>query len=506
MCGIAATFGAHPQVDVARLTDVLTKHLAHRGPDGLGASASGRGVVAHARLSIVDVASGQQPMRSDDGRVILACNGEIYNHRELRVELAPRHSFRSQSDSEVILPLYQECESDFVSRLDGMFAFFLTDGERFLAARDALGIKPLYVGQDEHGGFWFASEIKALIGRCRSLWAVPPGTLMTEAGVVRSWYSPSWEAEVGTRSNVEPGECLLELEKAVVKRLMSDVPLGVLLSGGLDSSIVAALVRRHTERLDTFSVGVEGAPDLEASRFLARALGFVHHECTYSVRDISRRLDEIIYYLESYDAALIRSAVPCYFVSALAAETVKVVLTGEGADELFGGYAHMARIRDPLLLHHECARLLRGLHSMNLQRVDRMTMAHGIEGRVPFLDLDFVSFAMKLDPNLKLRQPRGLEKALLRAAADAIIPRDISQRPKAEFSQGSATDIVLEEYAGARVSDHDFSRRGQLFPVDTPRTKEEMLYRSIFAELFPDESARKTVARWQVPSPQAWLS
>jgi asparagine synthase (glutamine-hydrolysing) len=437
MCGITATFAAPSHVDVAWLTDVLTKHLAHRGPDGLGASASGRAVVAHARLAIVDVAGGQQPMRSEDGRTVLACNGEIYNHRDLRKGLPSPQRFRSESDSEVILHLYSEQGSASVSSLDGMFAFFVTDGERFLAARDALGIKPLYVGEDERGGFWFASELKALVGRCRALTALPPGALVTESGVVERWYDPPWNERVGTRSEVEPSEVLAELEKAVLKRLMSDVPLGVLLSGGLDSSVVAALVRRHQPKLDTFSVGVEGAPDLEASRFLARALGFVHHECTYSVRDVSRRLDEIIYHLESYDAALVRSAVPCYFVSDLAAKNVKVVLTGEGADELFGGYRHMARMRDAELLHRECARLLRGLHSMNLQRVDRMTMAHGLEGRVPFLDTGFVDFAMGIDPKLKLKQPGGSEKALLRSAASAVLPREISERRRRSPARSS---------------------------------------------------------------------
>jgi asparagine synthase (glutamine-hydrolysing) len=311
---------------------------------------------------------------------------------------------------------------------------------------------------------------------------------------------------VGTRNDVTPTELLSRLEQAVVKRLMSDVPIGVLLSGGLDSSLVAALACRHLSRLKTFAVGVEGAPDLAAARLVAGALRTEHHEYVYSVREVSRSLHEVIYHLESYDAALIRSAIPCYFVSGMAADHVKVALTGEGADELFGGYSHTQRIRDPAALHRESARLLMGLHSMNLQRVDRMTMAHGLEGRVPFLDVAFVDYAMSLDPRLKLRQPHGLEKALLRSAAEQVLPREIAQRPKLEFSQGSATDVVLEQYAAARVTDHDLAGAAARFPVDTPNTKEELLYRSIFEEIFPGEPARQTVSKWVVPSPQPMLS
>jgi asparagine synthase (glutamine-hydrolysing) len=506
MCGIIATFEADPGVGVVQLTELLTRHLSHRGPDGIGAAISGRAVVAHARLAIVDIAGGQQPMHAEDGRTILACNGEIYNHVQVRRSLGASHRFRSASDSEIVLHLFADLGPELLRRLDGMFAFFVTDGTRFLAARDALGIKPLYVGEDKQGGLWFASEVKALVGHCPTLFSIPPGAFVTESRRVERWFYPAWADSPGTRSDVAPDELLARLEQAVVKRLMSDVPIGVLLSGGLDSSLVAALARRHLSRLKTFSVGVEGAPDLAAARLVATALGADHNECTYSVREVSRSLDEVIYHLESYDVALVRSAIPCHFVSRMAADQVKVALTGEGADELFGGYSHTQRIRDPVALHRESVRLLRGLHSMNLQRVDRMTMAHGLEGRVPFLDTAFVDFAMSLDPLLKLRQAGGLEKALLRYAAEKVLPREIAQRPKLEFSQGSATDVILEQYAAARVTDHDMAGAAARFPIDTPKTKEELLYRSIFEELFPGEPARRTVSRWVVPSPPPMLS
>jgi asparagine synthase (glutamine-hydrolysing) len=296
---------------------------------------------------------------------------------------------------------------------------------------------------------------------------------------------------------VSISDLVARLERAVVKRLMSDVPMGVFLSGGVDSSLVAALAQPHLGRTKTFAVGCAHSPDLESARLAARALGTQHHERTYSLADVDRDLEKIIYHLESYDAALIRSAVPCYFLSELAAEHVKVVLTGEGADELFGGYAYFKDIEDPDALHRECARLLLGLHSMNLQRVDRMTMAHGLEGRVPFLDFEFVAWAMSLAPELKLQRPGVPEKRLLRAAATTLLPTEIAWRPKLEFSEGSSADALLASYAEGRISDRDLSRAEMLFPVDTPRNKEELLYRLIFGEHFRGEAARRTVQRWQ---------
>ena len=499
MSGIVAAFDVGRAASVAALTEMLAQHLSHRGPDGVGVGASGRSVVANARLAIIDVPGGQQPMRSEDGRVLLVCNGEIYNHGALRQLLTATHDFRSRCDSEVILHLFEESGRECVRRLDGMFAFFVTDGERFIAARDPFGIKPLYLGDDQSGGLWFASEIKALHTRCTSIATVPPGSLVTEARRVRRWFSPSWAERTGTRSSVTPEELIVHLEMAVRKRLMSDVPLGVLLSGGLDSSLVAALGRRYVSSLATFSVGIEGASDLVAARRVAKELGSDHQERIYSVLEVTRRLDEVIYHLESYDASLIRNAVPTYFAADLAAGRVKVVLTGDGADALFARHAHMQRFQDENELHRECVRLLFGLHALTLQRVDRMTMARGIEARVPFLDAAFVDWAMGLAPRLKLRRPPQLEKELLRQAAERLLPPELVQRPKLEPVRGTSTDVVLEQYAAAHISDRDLAQAAVRFPVDTPRTKEELLYRLIFDDLFPGDAARGTVARWRVP-------
>lgn len=440
-------------------------------------------------------------MERDGGRKLLACNGEIYNHWALRRALPDRSLLASDSDSEVVLHLFAEAGSQFIAQLDGMFAFFVTDGDTFLAARDALGIKPLYFGKDDTGETWFASEIKVLQARCAEIAPLPPGTFMDHSLRVNPWFEPSWAQVRGIRWDASPQEILGRLEHAVVKRLMSDVPIGVFLSGGLDSSLIAAIARRHVDHLQTFAVGMEGAPDLAAARLVADTLGTTHRESVYSLADVTRRLDEVIYHLESYDPALIRSALPCYFVSELASQHVKVALTGEGADELFAGYEYMARIPDSGALHAECSRLLRGLHAMNLQRVDRMTMAHGIEGRVPFLDISFVEWAMALDPQLKLWRRDQREKWLLRAAAARVLPPSIALRPKLEFSTGSGSDGPLEQYADSRITDRELAGARARFPVDPPRTKEELLYRLIFADLFPGAAAQSTVARWREPSP-----
>lgn len=501
MCGIVATFGEGPDSTEEALTALAQDHLSHRGPDDSGVRSSGRAVVAHTRLAIVDVSGGHQPMERDGGRRLLACNGEIYNHRALRRTLSNRSLLASDSDSEVVLHLFAEMGSRLVSQLDGMFAFFATDGDDFLAARDPFGIKPLYFGEDDSGVLWFSSELKVLHGRCRGISALPPGTFMDGSRRITPWFEPAWAHARGVRWDAQPEDLLARLEHAVVKRLMSDVPVGVFLSGGLDSSLVAALARRHLPRLQTFAVGIEGSPDLAAARQVAVVLRTEHYERVYTLQEAVARLEEVIYHLESYDPALIRSALPCFFVSELAARHVKVVLTGEGADELFAGYGYMARIPDSDSLHRECARLLRGLHSMNLQRVDRMTMAHGLEGRVPFLDVGFADWAMSLDPQLKLRHADQPEKWLLRAAAAKRLPFAIAMRPKLEFSAGSGSEGPLEAYAHVRVSDGELASAPQRFPVDPPRTKEELLYRTIFEALFPGEGARSTVARWRVPAP-----
>jgi asparagine synthase (glutamine-hydrolysing) len=496
MGGIAAYFGPDGQLADSSIVDRMAQMLRHRGPDGHGRYHIGRAGFAHRRLAIVDVVGGEQPMRGEAGAG-LVCNGEIYNHVALRRELSGHHTFKSHSDSEVVLHLYEDAQSSCSRRLDGMFAFFASDGEGFTVARDPLGIKPLYFGRLPGGGFAFASEMKAVATCCREFMALPPGSFMTEDGVISRWFQPTWGERVGTNRVRGVEEVAKRLERAVVKRLMSDVPLGVFLSGGLDSSVIAALTRAHCSELKTFSVGLNGASDLPAARLAAKSLGTRHYECIYTAAEAVQALPQIIYHLESYDAALIRSAIPCYFLARLAAEHVKLVLTGEGADEVFAGYEHFSQLGDPQALHRECVRLLFGLHGMNLQRVDRMTMAHGLEGRVPFLDIEFLDWAMSLDPELKLWDRGGIEKGILRAGFAGRLPDEILWRRKLEFSRGSGADEMLRHHAEYRVSDNDFASAGTRFPEDPPDTKEELLYREIFEELFPGAAFHASVSRWR---------
>jgi asparagine synthase (glutamine-hydrolysing) len=499
MCGFTAYVGLDATAradEVARMAD----RLRHRGPDDSGSWGSSGAALAHRRLSIIDVAGGAQPIVGDDGRLTLVCNGEIYNHRQLRAGLEGRHRFHSRSDSEVILHLYEERGVSCVEALDGMFSFVITNGEHVLAARDPLGIKPLYVGRDGPG-LWFASELKSVPRRCTEIAELPPGSCMTEEGVARPWFTPGW---VEPRRPAEPPDVRLLAEKltaAVCKRLMSDVPLGVFLSGGLDSSIVSALVRPEIPVLHSFAVGLEGSPDLLAARRVAGHLGTRHHEYVYTPREAVEVLRDVIAHLESYDAALIRSAVPCYFVSKLTSEHVKVVLTGEGSDEVFAGYRYFAGMTDPAALHYECSRLLSGLHNMNLQRVDRMTMAHGLEGRVPFLDVDFLAWAMALDPAEKIHRAGRPEKWLLRRAFEHLLPADIAWRVKQEFAQGCGSEQVLAAHGEGAVSDVDFRHAAAWFPDDPPATKEAFLYRRLFEEMFPGEAPRRTVGRWRGAAP-----
>jgi asparagine synthase (glutamine-hydrolysing) len=498
MCGFTALVGSD---GAGRLEEV--KHLAevlrHRGPDDAAAHASGHAALAHRRLAIIDVAGGRQPLTNEDGTVAVVCNGEIYNFRELRARLEANHHFRTHSDSEVIVHLYEERGPELVHELDGMFAFVLVAGARYLAARDPFGIKPLYMGRDASGGVWFASELKALPPECEDVREVPPGSLVTEKGAQR-WFGPRWNEPTQKLERAGVVSLRQSLERAVEKRLMSDVPLGVFLSGGLDSSAIAAIVRRSIPALHTFAVGLAGSSDLAAARLVAEHLGTHHHEYVYTLADVEGSVESVIEHLESYDQALVESSVPCFFVSRLASEHVKVVLGGEGADEAFAGYGYFGEVNDPGAVHDECVRLLLGLHNMNLQRVDRMTMAHGIEGRVPFLDVAFIDHAMRLDPELKLRRGRP-EKWLLRMAVSDLLPPEIVWRTKQEFAEGSGSPALLAAYAEQAVTDADFACRHTLFPEDTPTTKQAFAFRRIFEQRFPGEARRRTVGRWRGRAP-----
>ena len=496
MCGIVAYLGDEPAERFAMI-DQAASRLRHRGPDAAGFHATEGSAVAHQRLSIVDVAGGTQPLLSEDGRLALVCNGEIYNHEQLRVELKQKHQFRTRSDSEVIIHLYEELGPECVDRLAGMFAFVLTDGEHVLAARDPLGIKPLYIGRETDGAVWFASELKALPDVCNDVQEFPAGSLYTAADGLRCWFEPSW-IDPPERPLAADGDAIVHgLERAVTRRLMSDVPVGVFLSGGLDSSIVASLARAQMPGLHSFSVGLENSVDLLAARAVADYLGTHHYELVYTGEDMVEVLETVIYHLESYDPALIRSAIPCYFVSKLAADHVKVALSGEGSDEAFAGYRYFGDLSDGDALHSESVRILRCLHNVNLQRVDRMTMAHALEGRVPFLDTDFLDVAMAIDPEAKLHRPDRTEKWLLRRAFDGLLPEPILWRTKEEFAQGCGSEWVLRDYCDRLVTDAEFVRANELFPVDTPKTKEAFHYRRIFEQFFPGDVLRRTVGRWR---------
>jgi asparagine synthase (glutamine-hydrolysing) len=479
----------------------MMERLAHRGPDaeGIYAEPDDSGVLGHRRLSIVDVNGGDQPIRGEHPSRVIVANGEIYNHSRLRRRLADRYAFRTESDTECALHLYDEMGTGMAAQLDGMFALAIADADHLYVARDAIGIKPLYFGK-RHGALVFSSELKALADIAESVEEFPPGTWFHSEIGFRRYYSVP---------DAMPHEAPLDerlrrlretLERSVVKRLMSDVPVGAFLSGGLDSSLIAAIARRHVDQLHTFSVGVKGSRDLKAARRVARHLGTTHHEYAYDVEEVCRKLPEIVFHLESFDQDLVRSAIPCYFASRLAAEHVKVVLTGEGADELFAGYEYYRKISDPKLLHRELQRSVRSLHNMNLQRVDRLTMAHSIEGRVPFLDVEMIALAQTIPTDMKLRAVPGgrkIEKWILRKACEDLLPADILWRDKEQFDEGSGTvDLIdaVRDYWMTGTDAVPYRKRNRSARL---RSAEECLYHKLLSDTYGNaEAILGNVARW----------
>jgi len=496
MCGIASLWNA---VD-APMVEKMMEALSHRGPDaeGMYIAPENRGVLGHRRLSIMDPEGGDQPIYNEDGGKVIVANGEIYNFPVLRRRLSSTHRFSTTSDSEAVLHLYEDRGVRVVDELDGMFAFVIADGGDVYAARDAIGIKPLYYGEKD-GGLVFSSELKAFPRGCANIKEFLPGSCYHSRQGFSTFYTvPELE------SREAPAEQYMKelretLERAVTKRLMSDVPLGAFLSGGLDSSLIAALVRKHQEELHTFSVGVEGSRDLEAARLVARHLGTIHHEYLITEEEVKKRLPEIIYYLESFDQDLVRSAIPCYFTSRLAADYVKVILTGEGADELFGGYTYYKDIGDRKALHRELRRSVTSLHNINLQRVDRMTMAHSIEGRVPFLDLEMIRLGQLIPAEYKLTAgDPPVEKWILRKAFEDLLPPEIVWRTKEQFDEGSGTVDLLN-----RALDDLVGRRGDMeayrsrHPEARLRSDEEACYFQLFMEAYEDpETMLASVGRW----------
>lgn len=503
--------------DAARLRETaleLSRRQRHRGPDWSGIFANDRAVLAHERLSIVDVLHGAQPLGDFTTGPVLAVNGEIYNHRELRARYSD-HRFATDSDCEVILPLYRDKGVDGLGDLNGIYAFVLYDiaRDRYLIARDPVGVIPLYTGRDEHGNLYVASEMKALIPVCRTVEVFPPGHVLDSAvgGEPVPFRRPKWEHY----EDIEPGgigtrEVRRALQDAVHRQLMSDVPYGVLLSGGLDSSIVSAVAKKYASRriedddyseawwpqLHSFAIGLEGSPDLAAAAEVARHIGTVHHEFHFTIQEGLDALRDVIYHIETYDVTTVRASTPMYLMARrIRAMGIKMVLSGEGADEIFGGYLYFHRAPNPREFHEETVRKLQRLHWYDCLRANKSMAAWGIEARVPFLDLEFLETAMNLDPALKMVGPDGMEKRILREAFSDHLPEVVLKRQKEQFSDGVGYGWIdaLKEHAESRVSDRDLENARFRFPHNTPDSREAYLYRAIFEEQFPLPSAGETV-------------
>jgi asparagine synthase (glutamine-hydrolysing) len=479
--------------------------LKHRGPDAWGTHVHGQqGVLGHRRLSIMDPVGGDQPLYNEDRSMAIVANGEVYNYPQLRRDLEARHQFSTGNDSEAVLHHFEENASRVVHHLDGMFAFAIASDDGLFMARDPIGIKPLYYGYRHKNtpeeAICFASELKALVPWAEEVREFPPGTYYhSDVGFVPYYQVPQRQPE--DRPVEDWCRSLRQtLEAAVTKRLMSDVPVGAFLSGGLDSSLIAALMRPHVDQLHTFSVGIEGSRDIEAARRVARHIDSTHHEYLFTAQDVLDKLPEIIYYLESFDQDLVRSAIPCYFCSRLAADHVKVILTGEGADELFAGYTYYRDIEDPQALHRELHRSVSQLHNINLQRVDRLTMAHGLEGRVPFLDVNLIEFAQLIPPQLKLHDDgsgRRVEKWILRQACADLLPADIVWRQKEQFDEGSGTVDLLAQVLDRATADIDYEAYIRKYPLVELRSVEECHYHRLLCAAFDQpEAVVQNVARW----------
>ncbi|HET8655504.1 MAG TPA: asparagine synthase B [Longimicrobiaceae bacterium] len=492
----------------------LSKLQRHRGPDWSGIYANDRAILAHERLAIVDVLHGAQPLLNESGTHALAVNGEIYNHRELRAALREPYPFKTDSDCEIILALYREKGADLVRDLNGIFAFVLYDAERdrYLIARDHMGIIPLYTGRDEEGNFYVSSEMKALLPVCRSVEEFPPGHVLdSEVGELRQYYQRDWREYDAVAGRPAAAAMVREaLEAAVKRQMMSDVPYGVLLSGGLDSSVIAACAKRFAERrvedegqsaawwpqLHSFAIGLVDSPDLRAAREVAEHIGTVHHEFHFTVQEGLDALSDVIHHLETYDVTTVRASTPMYLMARrIRAMGIKMVLSGEGSDEIFGGYLYFHRAPDPRSFHEETIRKLDRLHLYDCLRANKSMAAWGVETRVPFLDRDFLDVAMSLDPAAKMAGNGRMEKQILREAFADMLPASVAWRQKEQFSDGVGYNWIdsLRAYAEEQVSDRDLENAEYRFPYNTPTTKEAYLYRSLFAEHFPLDACAQCV-------------
>ncbi|EPM5582343.1 asparagine synthase B [Vibrio vulnificus] len=492
----------------------MSKKLRHRGPDWSGIYASDRAILAHERLAIVGLNSGAQPLYSPDKKLILAVNGEIYNHKEIRARYEGKYDFQTDSDCEVILALYQEMGADLLEELNGIFAFVLYDEEKdqYLIGRDHIGIIPLYQGYDEHGNYYVASEMKALVPVCKTISEFPPGSYYssTDAGSQR-YYIRDWNEYAAVQGNSSSKEELTAaLEAAVKRQLMTDVPYGVLLSGGLDSSITSAVAKRYaamrieddeqTEawwpQLHSFAIGLDGAPDLKAAREVAAKIGTVHHEMTYTIQEGLDAIRDVIYHIETYDVTTIRASTPMYLMGRkIKAMGIKMVLSGEGADEIFGGYLYFHKAPNAQEFHEETVRKLLALNMFDCARANKSLAAWGVEGRVPFLDKEFIDVAMRLNPADKMCGNGKMEKHILRECFEHYLPDSIAWRQKEQFSDGVGYGWIdtLKAVAEEKVTDQQMEAAKFRFPYNTPTTKEGYVYREIFEELFPLPSAAECV-------------
>ena len=515
----------------------MSKKIRHRGPDWSGVYTGENAILSHERLSIVDPLSGKQPLVSDDGKIILAANGEIYNHKEIRKEFEGKYNFKTQSDCEVIIPLYKKFAAqggDFkamIEKLSGIFAFALYDSQNdvYLIARDEIGVIPLYQGWDKAGRYYVASELKALEGECQTIEEFPNGHyLYSKDAKVTKWYSRDWESfdfvKNSPKATDEKGDVInpsviekvkFGLENAVKSQLMSDVPYGVLLSGGLDSSIIAAITQKYSKKriesdskeeawwpqLHSFAVGLEGSPDLVAAKKAAEYIGTVHHEVHFTIQEALDALPDVIYHIETYDITTVRASTPMYLLArVIKSMGIKMVLSGEGSDELFGGYLYFHKAPNAKEFHEELVRKMSKLHLYDCLRANKSLMAWGVEGRVPFLDKDFIDIAMSLNPTdkMNIKMPDGkqrMEKWILRKAFEDMLPESICWRQKEQFSDGVGYNWIdtLKKMTEEKVSDAEFARRENRFPVNPPKTKEEYYYREIYSRFFPSDSAAKVV-------------
>ncbi len=491
-----------------------SRMLRHRGPDWSGVYAAGNAVLAHERLAIVDVNTGAQPILSESGRQALAVNGEIYNHQPIRDSFDGKYNFRTESDCEVILPLYLEHGTDFLEELNGMFAFCLYDEAKdfWMIARDPIGIIPLYYGHDGHGQIFVASEMKALMDVCNQVHEFPPGHYWCSGqDAPQKWYQRPWMEYDAVRNADTDHQAVHDaLENAVISHLMTDVPYGVLLSGGLDSSITAALAAKHASmrvedqeqspawwpRLHSFAIGLEGSPDLLAAQTAADHIGTVHHGMTFTIQEGLDALDEVIYHLETYDVTSIRAATPMYLLARkIRAMGIKMVLSGEGADEIFGGYLYFHKAPDPRAFHEETVRKISRLHSYDCLRANKAMSAWGVEARVPFLDKEFLDVAMSINPADKMITKGKMEKQILREAFSDMLPESITWRQKEQFSDGVGYGWIdaIKDHAAEHISDAEMARAQGRFPFNTPVSKEAYYFRSLFEQHFPMASAAQTV-------------